>query len=115
MQTVELSLDHPFLFCPVTGQLIVNGEDSFESPALAFCYIPEIEEFNCIKPEIKEIYDKCVLLENIDNDIYAFDIFLEKMRTFENYVLFQITTQGFACGPISETIYYCFNMNYTSE
>lgn len=115
MQIVELSLDHPFLFCPVTGQTIVDGEDAFESPALAFSFIPEIGEFSFIKPEFQDIYEKCELLENDDKEIYAFDLFLEEMAAFDKLVMFSITTHGFSCGPVSETIYYCFNMNYVPE
>lgn len=115
MQIVELSLDHPFLFCPVTGQTIVDGEDAFESPALAFCYLTEIGEFNFIKPEFQDIYDQCELLENDEEEIYALDLFLEKMKAYDKLVMFSITTHGFSCGPVSETIYYCFNMNYFPE
>lgn len=28
MQIVELSLDHPYLYYPVTGQVIVDGENA---------------------------------------------------------------------------------------
>jgi hypothetical protein len=115
MQTIELSLDHPFLFCPVTGQIIVDEDGVYESPALAFSYYPEIAEFNFIKPNFLEIYEECQELENTDEDIYAFDLFLEKMKNFENHVMFSITTFGFACGPVSETIHYCFDMNYSEE
>lgn len=115
MQIVELSLDHPYLYCPVTGQVIVDGEDAYESPALAFTYIEEVSEFGFVKPELQKIYDECVAQrDEADEDevIYVFDLFLEKIKDFENHVLFSITTFGFACGPVSSTVHYCFDMNY---
>ena len=118
MQTVELCLDHPFLFCPVTGMPIVDDEDVYSSPALAFIYLTEIEDFQYVHPELEKIYQQCEEEANDqdeESEVYAFDLFLEKIKDLENHVMFTITTSGMACGPVSSTIHYCFDMNYMHE
>lgn len=118
MQIVELSLDHPYLFCPVTGMPIVDEEDAYASPALAFTFLLEIGEFNFVKPELEKIYQECEEAANQaddDEDINSYDLFLERLEHLQNHVIFSITTRGMACGPVGTTIHYCFDMNYDKD
>jgi len=56
MQRIELELNHNNLFCPVTGQRILSDGEPFEpSPAMLFCFIEDIEDFEFATDEIRNL------------------------------------------------------------
>lgn len=74
-----------------------------------------MSEFGFVKPELQKIYDECDAQQeeaDEEDEVYVFDLFLEKIKDLENHLMFSITTFGFACGPVSSTVHYCFDMNY---
>lgn len=112
MQLVKLDLNHDNFFCPVTGQVILNGEEAFHaSPATIFCYVDEVSDFETISEEAKSIFEKLVIDEDEDS---ADEIFEKFASTYadNNIVCFVITTSGMACGPVSSTVRVGIQMNY---
>jgi len=112
MQIITLTLNHLNLYCPVTGELVCNEEDAFESPALVFAYIPETGEFNSIQPAYEDLYLKCE--EEIEGDFEstAFDLFINRLKHEPDLVMFSISTPELSSGPGSDTMHFCFDMNY---
>ena len=128
MQIVPLELNHNTFFCPVTGEQLLSPEDYHCSAATLFHFI-DMEGGHLVDPtpEIEILYHDA--LEDINNGLYdaydfrfnysdeakAFEILVyEKLKQENNYVLFEICNTGYACGPISNTVYIGIDMNYQS-
>ena len=113
MNLIELSVEQPWEFyCPKTGQLIMGEEEFFESPAMLFCYVGVASDFEYVEDWVQKMYDEC---EENDVEFDYFDRFLEKMGNISNVIIFEITFNGMACGPASDTIYIGIDMDYESE
>ena len=54
----QICLDREFenLYCPITGQQVLQPDDYFPSPALDFIYLDEFECFQYMKPELMAKY-----------------------------------------------------------
>lgn len=128
MQIVPLELSHNTFFCPVTGVQLLSPDDYHCSAATLFHFI-DMEGGHLVDPtpEIELLYNEAFedinkgLYENYDfrfnysDEAKAFEILVyEKLKQENNYVLFEICTTGFACGPISSTVYIGIDMNYQS-
>ena len=122
MQEVEEDLSHNNFFCPVTGQQI-TGDDfaNPEVPSIRFIYLPEIEDFETIHPDLKPVADrirkKIAAKQEKDEDYCEefFDLFkeaLKKAKANRSLVIYSITTSGIACGPVSETVHIAIDMDY---
>ena len=128
MQIVPLELSHNTFFCPVTGVQLLSPDDYHCSAATLFHFI-DMEGGHLVdpKPEIEVLYNEA--LEDINKGLYkdydfryhysleakAFEILVyEKLKQENNYVLFEICTTGFTCGPKSSTVYIGIDMNYQS-
>ena len=119
MQQVELNLraDHIF-FCPVTGDQILFEDDFIPSKATVFNYVDLEGGFfaytnDWVKKEIVELG-----INMSDEGWMSYEDFRKIMTEIsgkfetENYVCFEITTRGIACGPMSSTAHICIDMNY---
>jgi hypothetical protein len=128
MQIVPLELSHNTFFCPITGEQILSPDDYLCSAATLFHFI-DMEGGHLVDPtsEIELLYHEA--LKDINNGLYnnydfrynysdeakAFEILVyEKLKQENNYVLFEICNTGYACGPISNTVYIGIDMNYQS-
>ena len=88
-----------------------KDEEFIPSPAMQFCYLDDIADFQFAQDFIQEAYDQC--LEDFDDDpLNAFNKMAGKSFLDNDYVCFSITTSGIACGPVSSTVHYAFDMNY---
>ena len=128
MQLISLELNHNTFFCPVTGEQLLFSDDYHSSPATLFHFI-DIEGGQLVNPNpaIAILYEQA--LEDINNGLYndyefkyfysieakAFEILVnEKLKLENNYVLFEISNSGVACGPSSSTVFIGVDMNYQS-
>lgn len=126
MQILPLKLRHTSFYCPVTGESLLFSEDYHFSPATLF-YFSTVEGGSFIPStsEIALLYANT--LSEINNGAYseydfnfgysderkAFEILVkETWKQQENYLVFSLTNDGMACGPLSETIYIGIDMNY---
>jgi hypothetical protein len=125
MTLVELWLDHDNLYCPVTGNHILSSEHFSASPATAFVFPVDGDDFECITHELKLIEEK-VNPEGWEDDLeeeddgsleYSSRIgrFLKAIEKEPHLLVFKITTSGMACGPVSSTVYVGIDMNFQEE
>ncbi len=97
MQRVELALDHHDFFCPVTGQRILGPEEFTPSPATAFVFPTQVDEFEFVREEFAEI-DREANTEGAmeDDPDGRFGRFCEGLKGYADLVVFSITTRGVA-------------------
>lgn len=115
MQVVELDVDveAPF-YCPVTGQQIIFPEDYTPSPATAFCLPPDADDFADIKPGLRKIWEQVRTASGMEKAApwELFGEFCKALEQHSNLVLFNLTSHGIACGPISDTVHLCIDFAY---
>lgn len=119
MQIVNVEMDMDFsFFCPITGKLII-GPDFFEaSPATAFVFSPEANDFDHLTPELRPVWEAIVEGdedEDEDFDGDYFEKFREKVQNEPSLVLFKLRSHGIACGPVSSTVLIAVDFAYSSE
>jgi hypothetical protein len=114
MERVSIELNHYNFFCPVTGERILDSEQFNPSPAQVFCYLEGEGVFEYVNPSLYPILKEI----GVDTDseyIYAdwetFEKLLLKLNGI-NYVLFELTDRGIACGPVCMTTYHCIDWDY---
>ena len=121
MKTVAFELEQDQLFCPLTGIDVMQDTDKvLPSPAMKFVYLPEFEAFISEDETLMTLFSKYenegIEAENNDQDYhYAFSRLMEELKNKENWLCMEVTTCGMACGPISSTNYFCFDMSYQAE
>ena len=54
MKEICLNREFENFYCPGTGQQVLQPDDYFPSPALAFIYLDEVQSFQYVSPEIME-------------------------------------------------------------
>jgi hypothetical protein len=116
MKTVAFELEQDQLFCPLTGVDVMQDTDNvLPSPAMKFAYLTEIEALITEDETLMTRFLKYEA-ENNDQDYhYAFSRLMEELKNKENWLCMEVTTCGIACGPISSTNYFCFDMSYQAE
>jgi hypothetical protein len=111
----------PILRCPISGQVIAAGYDpsngetaddyvepNWEAiPTVLFHYIPEIGEFDFIRPELQSKIDSVrERLGDQADDLDDFEILEAHVEKIGNVpLIFHLITSGMACGPVSSSIY----------
>jgi hypothetical protein len=115
MQRIELELDHHNFFCPVTGEQIMSEEDFTPSPALKICYIDDL--FVYVSDDLRPLLTSKGIDVNEDPLYVDWDDFkaIQDELTSNEFVMFEITNHGIACGPVSNTSYFCIDMNFVPE
>ena len=118
MQIMELDVDVDYRFyCPMTGQLIMAPEEYKPSPATAFVLLPEAEAFDAMLPGLQKVWDN-VRAASEDEDAapwQLFEDFCKELGHRSNLVLFSLTSNGMACGPVSSTVHLCIDFAHGSE
>jgi hypothetical protein len=116
LQIARIRLEQMNLFCPVTGNRISDGESEvIPSPATLFIYLHETGDFEYIRADLREVYDK-INDSNNEDDENAYDIFLSNgFEKSQSVLLLSLCYRGMACGPVSTIVDYCFDLNYSLE
>ncbi len=86
---------------PSSGTLF----DYSDSAGMFSWHCPELEELEA-KVNTEEVVNEC------EDDLTNLERFLEALKDRPNLVVFSITTFGIACGPVSDTVHICIDMNY---
>jgi|TARA_Y100000310_G_scaffold344647_1_gene458526 hypothetical protein len=120
MQTIRLHLDHFNFFCPVTGEHILGSDEFKVSPATEFVFSLNDSMFEHAESKYEKIWDDLQEKENQlfeDDSDEDFDCWEEFKKTIKDnsIIVFEITTSGMACGPVSSTVCIGINMNYIPE
>jgi hypothetical protein len=115
MQRVDIEINQDNFFCPVTGVHILSAEDFNPSPALKFCFVED--SFAHITDDMKKIL-RGKDIDTTEDPLYLdwedFETFINDLKS-DDYVLFEITQSGIACGPVSMTSYFCIDMSYSED
>ena len=118
----------PTFYCPVTGKPIVFGQDAAtgeerlgeepdytEIESLLFIYLPELSDFIYIKDSLRvqlEAFKETLLAEDPEADVDdEMEILQKNLKRFADCPqLIQMITSGMACGPVSYTAYFGFDL-----
>lgn len=119
MQIVEMDVDMDFsFFCPITGKQIIGPENVEASPATAFIFSPDANDFEYLTPELRPVWEAIVEGEGDDDedlDGDHFERFREKVKDMPTFVVFSLTSHGIACGPVSSTVLIAIDFAYGGE
>ena len=66
MQIVELNLSHYNLFCPATGQQVLDPEQFSPSMATVFCYLDGESEMSFALPWLVDAFEECKEITKTD-------------------------------------------------
>jgi hypothetical protein len=102
------------LYCPSCGVLVVNDEDEVEQPAcehVLFLYLDDIAEFLYIEPELERLIE--AKRKNEDEDESDYELLLKEHPSSSTAFVWEETTSGFACGPVSSTLAVGFDLART--
>jgi len=111
MQLIQLERDDWNFHCPATGMLVYqeNGEPAASSFRGGWCHEVPTEPMH-LAEELIPIWDAYISRQlQCDGDI---DV-AEFLRTVDlpNWVAFEITTCGMACGPVWSTAWTVLDLN----
>lgn len=103
MQTIDLEYNKPDFFCPFTGKQILSEEGIIYNENLAFVYIDIVGDLEYIHEDFTEIRDD--IFDNPEED-EPLDTFIKRIdNSIESQlVVFNLTSYGMACGPVSCTV-----------
>ena len=110
MQRIPFDMNHPDFFCPITGEQITSEDDFNPSSATTFAWISITGEFEYVNDEFKKLYDDYMANPKNEGDDFFTD-FLDNTDRHD-VVVFEISTDGLACGPSSCTAYIGINKDY---
>ena len=122
MQTISVEADSQDFFCPVTGvQLsgdkVVNiSEEVFANTSLVALLVDELGlEPVWARPKFAEAIAAIETAQDDDEDdgdwLHIVEA-LDKMDLADNFVLFEVKTHGFACGPVSTVTYFLIDFSF---
>ena len=105
----------PSWFCPACGKQTVDPEDGLVEPPcphLEFLYLTEIDEFEYIKENVKDLLEKERQAGDAEEDgkeeerdeMSDYELLKNHMSRDSTFVIFELTTSGMACGPVSSTV-----------
>lgn len=106
----------PTLHCPRTGNVVLKADEATHQPAspyVTFVYVDEVGEFDFIREDLRERLDTAreQLEQRRDDDyISDLDVLLEHTPLGRVPVVYEITTSGMACGPVSFTVHIGFDL-----
>lgn len=117
MVTIDWPCDAeaPSWFCPACGKQTVDSEDGLVErpcPHLAFLYLKEIDEFEYIKENVKALVEKERQAADAEKDgkeeerdeMSDYELLKKALSQDSAFAIFEITTSGMACGPVSSTV-----------
>lgn len=74
---------------------------------------PEADEFDVMIPELKNAWEKTKAANDGESSPWMlFDDFCKELEHLDNLVLFSLTSEGMACGPVSTTLHVCIDFAY---
>ena len=113
MQLIELSLDHHKLYCPISGEPILEPEDvNHDAPSLVAYWVDmAINEPFIKNDELRGAWEAWSATQEGWVDTDSFVTWLKEYDGGLNRVVFEITNHGIANGPVSSTVWFVLDMN----
>ena len=119
MQIVTLELSHFNFYCPATGEPILIEDEPVNKDAksLQAYWVDEIMEEPFFKnkefeKDWNKFAKKCTKDKGFKPDFDDLRRFLTEYNQ-PSWVVFELTTSGMACGPVSTTVWKVINMDTT--
>jgi len=113
----ELNLDHHNFFCPATGVHILGEEhcDDTAQSLKAYWICEVFDEPSITDPEMKKAWTDYSEKFESENEgetpgMKELELFLRNYSA-PNWSVFEITTCGMSCGPISTTVWLVIDLN----
>ena len=105
----------PSWFCPACGKQTIDSENGLVEPPclhLEFLYLTEIDEFEYIKENLKDLIEKERQAGDAEeggkeedwDEMSDYELLKNAMNRDSTFVTFELTTSGMACGPVSSTV-----------
>lgn len=108
MTEITLSREFENLYCPVTGEQVLQPDDYFISAALTFIYLDEFQEFQYIAPELMAAFPEH-FREN--GDTINGEELLQKLKYDSRYNQDKLMIT-YGCMSVARL---CFDMGYEAE
>jgi hypothetical protein len=122
MQTISVETETQDFFCPITGIQLCGdsvadiSEDAFAKTSLVAMLVDELGlEPVYARPAFGEALAAIEAEPGEDDDWLEIVEALEKMNLGDNFVLFEVKTHGFACGPVSSITYFLVDFSYEAD
>lgn len=121
MQILDLELKHFNLYCPATGEVILEDCEPINEDALALkgYWIDEVISEPFIKDDALQLaWENFIETYEAEHDDFPG---YEEIEAFlvnypePNWVIYKITTHGMACGPVWSTVWHVVDMNVVKE
>ena len=111
MQLIQLEREDWNFFCPSTGQPVFNdtGEPNASSVRGVWCHeVPDEPELLCT--ELQAQWAAHLAIQDAADEAVDVVAFLNSVD-HPGWVAFEITTCGFACGPVSTTTWTVLDLS----
>ncbi|MDA7624712.1 hypothetical protein N8697_00920 [bacterium] len=116
MKYIKLDLSHDNFYCPATGTHI-QSKDHFEpvSSSLKAYWISDVglDEPAFDDAKLEEAWATLSAMLNENNEGIDWEDVEKFLDNYDqpNYVAYEITTGGIACGPVSSTVVFVIDMD----
>jgi hypothetical protein len=115
MPIIELDLDEWNFFCPLTGQKVFTEDGQANAPTLRGGWCDEVpDEPIHLRGELKQLWQKYRKAQLAADDLLDIAAFLRSVE-LPNWVAFEITTRGMACGPVWSREWTVLELNPPEE
>lgn len=115
MQVIAYERNDRDFFCPVTGQPVYNEEGEPVAPTFrAFWHAEVMDEPIIRDPDLQKAWDAYLAKVQAEDDLIDMQEFFGSMER-KGWVAFEITTSGFACGPVWETVWTVLDLEWEDE
>jgi hypothetical protein len=119
MKIIKIESSNHKMLNPKTGEIIIDEEGLKESPSLIAYWVDEvIREPGIYNDELKQTWkDFVIKYEEEEDDFPDFEAlysFLEKYESAD-WIVYEITLSGIACGPYSTTAWHVVNKDVVVE
>jgi hypothetical protein len=115
MQIIQLELDDWNFFCPLTGQRVFHDDGQPNAPTLRGGWCHEVPDQPVhLAEELKPLWQKYLAAQEAAEDMLDITAFLRSVE-LPNWVAFEITTRGMACGPVWSQEWTVLELNSPDE
>ena len=115
MQVIKYERWDENLFCPVTGTAVFNETGEPQAPTVRGVWVADVvDEPTSLHDDLQQTWERYVARPEVEEDGIDMDTFLGSVQE-EGWVAFRVTSNGFACGPVSQTIWVVLDLQLELE
>ena len=117
MQIVKLESWNYDFYCPVTGRLLTEGDPGqLDIPTFRGLWVNNFFDEPTVSCEALEKAWRSRYLKFLEEDeeeeVWVEDVLESFLKAYEepNWVGFELTTHGIACGPVCNTVWFVLDL-----